>query len=209
MPLPFVRVMPFAVVIALRTTKQIHAQCTACTTHARLCTYVRKAIRLFCVCTFNASPHRMPPEEQIPAWNSNKRQYAWSDHDWQSSGWIPAKHAKAGRGGIQKRVALDINMLFDTGVFDPEVFVQYAKEKLADYAVPLPEDRVQFCEAWFDKTEDEKEAVLYSPVGVNYAIWNKKVVCIREERKEAFELFFANSVDANDNADVDDVEADE
>ena len=27
--------------------------------------------------------------------------------------------------------------------------------------------------------------------------------------KEAFELFFANSVDANDNADVDDVEADE
>ena len=151
----------------------------------------------------------MPPEETIPAWNSNKRQYAWSDHDWKSSGWSPAKHAKAGRGGIQKRVALDINMLLETGVFDPEVFQAYAKEKLADYAVPLPEDRVQFCETWFDKTEDEKEAVLYSPIGLCYAIWNKKVVCIREERKLAFEIFFANSVDANANAGVDEVEADE
>ena len=83
------------------------------------------------------------------------------------------------------------------------------KEKLADYAVPHPEDRVQFAETWFGKTEDEQEAVLYSPIGLCYAIWNKKVVCIREERKLAFEIFFANSVDANDNAGVDEVEADE
>jgi hypothetical protein len=104
-----------------------------------------------------------------------------------------AKRDSAGatkRGGLHKIVAADIDNKLWSGEFDKDAFLQHAEQ--LEYESPVNFARNEFAKSYNElKTDDEKEASLYTYRAFQYVVWNRKITTLYELRQKCFEQLHA------------------
>jgi hypothetical protein len=93
---------------------------------------------------------------------------------------------KKRRGGVHQRVAALVNEAI--AAIGVDVFLAVAKE-MEPYTTPLAEARRQFAMDMDGVVSDvlSHKAYIMTNVGVQYAIWNRKVDIINEYRHQVFD----------------------
>jgi hypothetical protein len=101
------------------------------------------------------------------------------------------------RGGLHKKVAIDIDNKLWNGVFDFEAFTMWVTAKKFEYESPVNFARNEYAKLYHElETDDEKEASLYSYRAFQYVIWNRKIRSLCDLRSTCFAEARARDGDA-------------
>ena len=105
------------------------------------------------------------------------------------------------RGGLHKKVASDIDSKLWNGVFDFEALTMWVDAKKFEYETPVNFARNAFVKLYDGlKTDDEKEASLYSYRAFQYVVWNRKIRALYDMRAKVYAEVRARTENADEDA---------